>query len=84
LAIQKYLIKAIHEVVLDGISRQIQEAPYVSVMLEETSDIQVDLQLPTVLRYIMMIKFRKDPLVSLKLVLTEVLMVLSVMFRMQF
>jgi hypothetical protein len=47
------LIKTIHEVVmLDGTSRQIKKAPYVSVLLDETSDIQMVLQLATVLRYI--------------------------------
>jgi hypothetical protein len=52
LAIQNNLIKAIHDVMLDEISRQIQEAPYVAVMLDETSDIQMVSQLATVLRYI--------------------------------
>jgi hypothetical protein len=51
-AIQSDLIKAIHEVTLDKISKQIQVAPYVTAMLDETSDIQVVLQLATVLRYI--------------------------------
>jgi hypothetical protein len=41
LTIHSDLIKAIHEVMPDAISRQIQEAPYIAVMLDETSDIQV-------------------------------------------
>jgi hypothetical protein len=40
-AIQKNLIKSIHEATRNEISRQIQEAPYVAVMLDETSDIQM-------------------------------------------
>jgi hypothetical protein len=46
------LIKAINEVMIDEISRQIQEAPYTAVRLDETSDIQMVSQLATVLRYI--------------------------------
>jgi hypothetical protein len=37
---------------LDEILRQIQEAPYVAVMLDETCDIQTVSQLAIVLRYI--------------------------------
>jgi hypothetical protein len=51
LAIQN-VIKVIHEVTLDEISRQIQEAPYVAVTLDKTSDIQIVSQLATVLRYV--------------------------------
>jgi hypothetical protein len=39
--IRSSLIKAIHEVMLNDISRQIQEAPYVAVMLDGTFDIHV-------------------------------------------
>jgi hypothetical protein len=46
------MIKAIHEVTLDEISRQIQRAPYVAVMSDEAFDIQMDSQLTTVLRFI--------------------------------
>jgi hypothetical protein len=50
--IQNYLIKVIHEVVLDETPRQIQEAPCITVVLVETSDIQMFSQLAIVLRYI--------------------------------
>jgi hypothetical protein len=40
-AIQNDLIKAIQEVMLDEISRHIQEAPYIPAVLYEMSDIQV-------------------------------------------
>jgi hypothetical protein len=35
------LIKAVHDKTLGDISRQIQEAPFVAVIFDETSDIQV-------------------------------------------
>jgi hypothetical protein len=51
-AIQNGFIDAIHEVMQDEISRQIQEEPYVAAMLDKTSDIKMVPQLATVLRYI--------------------------------
>jgi hypothetical protein len=81
LAIQNDLIKAIHKVMLDDTSRQIREAPYVAVILDETSDIHMVSQLQYWGASIV-IKLWKDSLVSLKLVLTEVLMIFSVMYGM--
>lgn len=51
-AIQNDLIQSIHEVVLDEITIQIQNAPFVAIMLDETSDVEMVSQLSTVLRYI--------------------------------
>ena len=51
-AIQNELIQSIHEVVLDEITIQIQNAPFVAIMLDETSDAERVSQLSTVLRYI--------------------------------
>lgn len=38
-AIQSYLIKAVYEVALNEISKQIQVVPYVHIMLDEISNI---------------------------------------------
>jgi hypothetical protein len=48
------LIQTVREVTLDDISRQIQEAPYISVSLHMTSDTHVVSQLVTVLSALMM------------------------------
>jgi hypothetical protein len=68
-AIQNEFIKAIHEVMLDELSRQTEEAPYVTFMSDGTSDIQMVSQLPTVLRYIHDSQIQERS-VSLTLVLT--------------
>jgi hypothetical protein len=51
-AIQNDLIQSVHDVVLDEITIQIQNAPFVAIMLDETSDAETVSQLSTVLRYI--------------------------------
>lgn len=51
-AIQNDLIQSIHEVVLDEIAVQIQNASFVAIMLDETLDAEMVSQLSTVLRYI--------------------------------
>jgi hypothetical protein len=63
-------------VTLDEISRLIQDAPYVAVMLDDTSDIHMVSHLATVLRYIYDGKIQERSVDFLTLVLTEVLMVL--------
>jgi hypothetical protein len=72
------LQNSVYELTLDEISKQIQEAPYVLVTLDETSDIQMVAQLATVLRYILGGKIQERFVGSL----TEGLMVFSVMYRM--
>lgn len=51
-AIQNDLIQSIHDVVLDEITIQIQNAPFVAIMLDEASDAETFSRLSTVLRYI--------------------------------
>ena len=51
-AIQNDLIQSIHDVVLDEITIQIQNAPFVAIMLDEASDAETVSQLSTVLRYV--------------------------------
>jgi hypothetical protein len=51
-AIQSDLIEAILEVTPGEVSRQIQESPCVTMLLDETSDIQMVSQLATGLRYV--------------------------------
>ena len=51
-AFQKYLIHSIHNVVLDEITIQIQNAPFVAIMSDEASDAERVSQLSTVLSYV--------------------------------
>ena len=51
-AIQNDLIQSVHDVVLDEITIQIQNAPFVAIMLDEASDTETVSQLCTVLRYV--------------------------------
>ncbi|CAI9718735.1 Hypothetical predicted protein [Octopus vulgaris] len=50
--IQNDLIEAIHKVMLNEIQKEIDQAKFVSILVDETSDVSASSQLSTVLRYV--------------------------------
>ena len=51
-SVQNDLIKAIADVMLDEITKEIQESQFVAIILDETSDVNTISQLSTVIRYV--------------------------------
>ncbi|CAI9720695.1 finger MYM-type 1-like [Octopus vulgaris] len=50
--IQNDLIEAIHKVMLNEMQKEIDQAKFVSILVDETSDVSASSQLSTVLRYV--------------------------------
>ena len=51
-SVQNDLIKAIADVMLDKITKEIRESEFVAIILDETSDVNTKSQLSTVIRYV--------------------------------